>query len=130
MPFSTFAPTANGIRPDWARFTVTEYGHMLRFGSCEAAAAAVLYECDPEFRRRLRKARMADERTLAASSRRLRIQRQLTRDDFPGITAKTLARIERGEVATPHRDTLGGHAAGSARPGAGLRAGKPRCGRS
>jgi transcriptional regulator with XRE-family HTH domain len=34
------------------------------------------------------------------------MQRQLTQRDFPGIPAKTLARIERGEVAKPHNDTL------------------------
>ena len=107
VPLATFTPSANGIRPDWDRFTVTDYGHTLRFGTYEAAADAVLYECDPEFRRRLKKARIASERTLGASIRRLRMQRQLTRNDFPGIAPKTLARIERGEVAKPHGGTLG-----------------------
>ena len=106
VPFSIFTPTANGIEPDWDRFTVTDYGHTLRFGNYEAAADAVLYECDPKFRRRLKKARIAGERTLGASIRRLRMQRQLTRHDFPGIAPKTLARIERGEVAKPHDGTL------------------------
>jgi DNA-binding Xre family transcriptional regulator len=106
VPFSAFTPTANDIRPDWDQFTVTDYGHTLRFGHYEAAADAVLYEYAPEFRRRLKKARIASERTLGASIRRLRMQRQLTQRDFPGIPAKTLARIERGEVAKPHNDTL------------------------
>jgi hypothetical protein len=106
VPLSTFTPTANGIRPDWDRFTVTDYGHTLRFGSYEAAADAVLYECDLEFRRRMKKARIASERTLGASIRRLRMQRRLTRHDFPGIAPKTLARIERCEVAKPHGGTL------------------------
>ena len=106
VPLSTFTPTANGIRPDWDRFAVTDYGHTLRFGSYEAAADAVLYECDPEFRRRLKKARIASERTLGASVRRLRMRHQLTRHDFPGIAPRTLARIERGEVARPHHGTL------------------------
>jgi transcriptional regulator with XRE-family HTH domain len=38
--------------------------------------------------------------------RRLRIQRGLRRGGFAGISAKEIARIERGEVAKPHADTL------------------------
>ena len=106
VPFSAFAPTSNGIAPDWDRFTVTDYGHTLRFGEYEAAGDAVLYEYDPEFRRHLNKTRLATEQTLGASIRRLRKQRQLTRLDFPGVDPKTLARIERGEVTKPHADTL------------------------
>lgn len=106
VPFSAFPPTANGIRPDWDRFTVTDYGHTLRFGSYEAAADAVLYEYDPAFRRRLNRHRIATERGLGASIRRLRMQRQLTRHDFPGIAPKTLARIELETVAKPHAGTL------------------------
>lgn len=106
VPFSAFAPTSNGIAPDWDRFTVTDYGHTLRLGAYEAAADAVLYEYDLEFRRQLNKTRLATEQTLGASIRRLRKQRQLTRHDFPGLDPKTLARIERGEVTKPQADTL------------------------
>jgi len=38
--------------------------------------------------------------------RRLRLARGLSRDDFPDINAKTIARIERGEVEKPHGETL------------------------
>jgi transcriptional regulator with XRE-family HTH domain len=39
--------------------------------------------------------------------RRLRLQKGLTREDFePEISAKTIARIERGEVEEPREDTL------------------------
>jgi hypothetical protein len=106
VPFGTFAPTANGLAPDWGRFTVTDYGHTLRFGTYEAAADAVLFEHDPDFRRRLNRNRIANQKTLGASIRRLRMQRQLTRNDFPGLDPKTLARIERGEVAKPHAGTV------------------------
>jgi hypothetical protein len=106
VPFSGFPATANGIRPDWREFTVTDYGHTLRFGHYEAATDSILYDYDPEFRRRQNKLRRATERTLGASIRRLRRQRQLTRHDFKGLDPKTLARIERSEVAKPHRDTL------------------------
>lgn len=106
VPFSAFPATANGIRPDWDRFTVSDYGHTLRFGDYEAATDAILYDFDPQFRRRLNKLRRANERTLGASIRRLRKQRQLTRREFPELDPKTLARIERSEVQKPHEDTL------------------------
>jgi transcriptional regulator with XRE-family HTH domain len=41
------------------------------------------------------------EQSFGASLRRLRIQRGLKREDFSPLTAKTLARIERGEVQKP-----------------------------
>jgi hypothetical protein len=106
VPFPAFAETANGVRPSWDRFAVTDYGHTVKFGNYEAAADAVLYEYDREFRRRFNRNRAATEQTLGASIRRLRKQRQLTRQDFPGIDPKTLARIERGEVERPQTDTL------------------------
>lgn len=106
VPFSAFPATANGIRPNWDRFAVSDYGHTLEFGDYEAAADSILYDYDPEFRRRLNKTRKATERTLGASIRRLRKQHQLTRHDFPGLDPKTLARIERSEVETPQSNTL------------------------
>lgn len=106
VPFSAFSPTANGIKPDWNRFGVADYGHTLRLGEYEAAGDSVLYDFDPEFRRNLNKRRRAKERTLGASIRRLRQQRQLRREDFPGLSPKTLARIERGEVTRPQSATM------------------------
>lgn len=104
-PFSAFAPTASGNQPDWDRLKVTDYGNTVQFGEYESATEAVLYECDTDFRRRLKKARSASEQTLGASIRRLRKQRRLTRKDFHGLDPKTLTRIERGEVA-PRAGTL------------------------
>lgn len=106
VPFDAFSPTAKGIVPRFNLFSVTDYGNTLKFGDYEAAADAVLYEYDPEFRRRLKQRRFANEDSLGASIRRLRMQRQLTRDDFPEIDPKTLARIENGHVRKPHADTL------------------------
>jgi hypothetical protein len=106
VPFSAFPPTANGIRPNFVHFSVTDYGHTIRLGTYEAASDSILYDLDPDFRRWLNRQRKATERTLGASIRRLRMQRQLTRNDFPGIDPKTLARIERNEVAKPHMETL------------------------
>jgi hypothetical protein len=106
VPFSAFSATANGIRPDFNHASLTDFGHTIRLGDYEAASDSILYDFDPDFRRRLNRHRKATERTLGASIRRLRRQRELTRNDFPGIDPKTLARIERNEVTRPHADTL------------------------
>ena len=44
------------------------------------------------------------ERLLLSPS--LRVQKGLGRGDFPGITEKEVARLERGEVKKPHAGTL------------------------
>jgi DNA-binding XRE family transcriptional regulator len=106
VPSSAFTPTGNGIRPDFGKFSMSDYEHTLRFGPYEAAADAVLYEYDSYFRRRLNGKRRADDQGLGTSIRRLRKQRQLTRNDFPGVDPKTLARIERNEVSKPQGATL------------------------
>ena len=106
VPFGAFPPTANGIRPDFEQFSVIDGGYTLKFGNYESASDAVLYEYDPEFRRRMKQARFAKEQTLGASIRRLRRQRRLTRRDFGDIDAKTLARVENGSVRRPRVETL------------------------
>ena len=60
-------------------------------------------------RRIVRSSRRSVEATdqgFGASLRRLRLQRQLKRSDFPGIASKTVARIERHEVEKPHGKTI------------------------
>jgi hypothetical protein len=78
----------------------------VRFGKYEATADAIFYECDPDYRKRLRKKMQAEEKTFGASLRRLRIMRGLRQSDFAPLPAKTIARIERGEVEKPHGTTL------------------------
>jgi hypothetical protein len=106
VPLSAFSASTLGLRPDFGRFRLTDYGHTLRFGEYEAAADAVLYEFDPNFRKRLRLKSRASERTFGAALRRLRKQRGLRREDFAPIAAKTIARIERGEIGKPRPGTL------------------------
>ena len=50
--------------------------------------------------------RNGQERGFGPALRRLRIQRGLSREGFPGVSAKFIARLERGEVARPHGRTL------------------------
>jgi hypothetical protein len=105
LPLSVFRASGTS-QPDFGRFELDDYGHTVRFGDYEAAADFILYEVDPDYRRRLRAWRRAEERGFGPSLRRLRIQRGLSRDEFPGISARTIARIEHGEVEKPHGSTL------------------------
>lgn len=106
VPFSAFPTSGDGIVPDFGDIAVIDYGQSVRMGPYEAAVGAILYEYDPEYRRRKTKERLRSERTLGASIRRLRKQRGLRRDDFKPLAAKTLARIEQGIVKSVHAKTL------------------------
>ena len=106
VPLFLFGATPEGVRPDTSAFSVTDYGRTLAFGDYEAAFDAVLYERDSDYRRGLKEQRLAEDQGFGPSLRRLRLQRKLRQSDFPGITAKTVARIERGEVETPNAKTM------------------------
>jgi len=106
VPFEAFPATGNGVRPQFNRFSVTDYGRTLKFGEYESAADVVLFEYAPDFRRRLKQTRFAKEQSLGASIRRLRKQRRLTLNDFGDVDPKTLARIEHGKVQRPRSETL------------------------
>jgi len=105
-PFSMFQPSGKGTHPDFTRLSLADYGHTVRLGDYEASSDAILYEIDPEYRRKIRKQQLAEEQTFGASLRRLRIQKRLSRNDFAPLSSKTIARIERSEVEKPHGDTL------------------------
>jgi hypothetical protein len=105
-PFSLFPKAGDKTAPDFARFRLTDYGRTIALGDYEAAADAILYELDPDYRRRLNKQRRQSERTFGASLMRLRKQRRLKRSDFAPVSSKEIARIERNEVGKPHAKTL------------------------
>jgi DNA-binding Xre family transcriptional regulator len=105
VPVSLFRPSGTA-QPDPRRLAITEYGHTIQLGDYEAAADAILYDVDPDYRRRLRARRRQEDTGFGASLRRLRIQRRLKRTDFRGLSPKTIARIERGETDKPHGRTL------------------------
>jgi DNA-binding Xre family transcriptional regulator len=107
VPFSMFTASGKGVEPDFTQLSIIDYGHTVRLGQYEASSDSILYEIEPEYRRKIRKRRIAEEKTFGASLRRLRIQKKLSRKDFePLLSAKTVARIERGEVEKPHGETL------------------------
>jgi hypothetical protein len=97
VPFEAFAPSGDGVAPDFEQFQVIEYGLTVRLGPYEATTESLLYEFDPAYRRRIAKERRASDQSFGASLRRLRKQRGLRREDFAPLSAKTIARIEQGE---------------------------------
>lgn len=105
VPLGLFR-AAGPSRPDFDRFAVDDYGYALRFGDYEASAHFVLYAVDPDYRRQANALRKSEELGFGPSLRRLRLLRGLGRNDFSGISGKTIARIERGETEEPHGSTL------------------------
>lgn len=106
VPWSWFTPSGTGTTPDFAAVGIEDGGQTLRLGEYEAAMDAVLYEFDREYRARDRQRQLETDVSFGASLRRLRAQKGIPRSGFPGISAKEIARIERGEVLRPHPATL------------------------
>lgn len=106
VPAGWFTPSGNGTAPDFGDFEVTDFGQTVRLGDYEASVDAILYEHDAEYRRRARKRERATDRSFGACLRRLRLQKGVARDDFPGVSDKQIARIERGETGKPRAATL------------------------
>jgi hypothetical protein len=106
VPWSMFPATGAGVIPDPSQLRFTDCGNTVRLGDYEVAADAILYEADPDFRSRLLAKKRAEDKTFGACLRRLRLLRGLRQGDFGDVTAKTIARIERGETEAPHGHTL------------------------
>src|SRR5207249_10575707 len=106
VPFDWFKRRPGGPKPDFKNFAITDSGQTVRLGEYEAGADAILYEFDTEARRRMREREIRADQSFGGALRRLRLQKGLSRSDFPRLDAKTIARIERGEVEKPHDDTL------------------------
>ena len=105
VPLSLFRPSGVSA-PDPALLAVTDFGHTITLGEYEASADAILYEVDPDYRTRINAKRRQEDKGFGPSLRRLRLQRALKRTDFPSVSPKTIARIERGETGKPHGKTL------------------------
>ena len=106
VPRSWFRARGGGPKPDFNRFAVTDFGQTVRLGDYEAAADAILYEFDEEYRTRAKKRLREEDKSLGGAIRRLRLQKGLRQSDFPSISAKEIARIEKGLVKEPHAATL------------------------
>ncbi|HKY37636.1 MAG TPA: helix-turn-helix transcriptional regulator [Polyangiaceae bacterium] len=106
IPFAWFRSSAGSAKPNFEDFEVTDGGQTVRLGRYEAAADAILYELDSEARARMKSNVIEKDETFGGSLRRLRLTRGVSREGFKGIAAKTIARIERGDVKKPRGRTL------------------------
>ncbi len=106
VPFAHFKPSGDGTEADFSKLAFADYGLTVALGDYEASADGILYEFDPAYRQKLKKERLAEDKSFGASLRRLRLQRGLKRTDFAPAASKTIARIERGNVERPHGRTL------------------------
>jgi hypothetical protein len=106
VPLTWFRTRPGGPKPGTADLAVTDSGQTVRLGEYEAATDAILYEFDAAYRRRAKKHEVERDDSFGGALRRLRLQKGLRRSDFDGITAKEIARIERGEVRKPHPRTV------------------------
>ncbi len=106
VPLTAFRTSGDGIRPNFSDFSVVNFGHSIRFGEYEASTDAILYEFDEEYRRIAKKRRVVKDPSLGGAIKRLRLQKGLTQADFPGISARTIRRIEQGQDKGPQASTL------------------------
>ena len=106
IPFSFFDRRGKGPHPDFEDLEITDYGQTVRFGSYEATTDVILYSFDPDYRRRAKARELKVDPSFGGALRRLRLLKGVARDDFPGISEKQIARIERGEIKKPHARTL------------------------
>jgi len=106
VPYSFFETSGDGTKPDFSKIRITDFGRTVELGPYEASTDAILYEMDHEYRKKMRLRRKESERSFGAALFRLRKQRKLKRSDFPSLSAKTIARIERNEIDMPHAGTV------------------------
>ena len=106
VPFAWFRTTPQGLEPDFNQFEVIDCGQTIGLGEYEAATDAILYEFSKDARKRMKSCALQSDDSLGAAIRRLRLQRGLSLKDFPNVSEKTLGRIERGEVKSPHSQTI------------------------
>ena len=105
VPFSWFERRP-GVRVRFEELGVTDFGQTVTFGGHEVSADSILYAHDAAYRKRAKARQLEQDDSFGASVRRLRLSHGLRRGDFPGLSDKEVARIERGEIQTPHRRTL------------------------
>lgn len=105
VPFDWFKIPGNGMKPDFKDAEIIDGGQTVRLGSYEASVSAILYEFDADARSRMKANLRERDKTFGGALRRLRLARGLSREDFRGISAKTIARLEQGKTR-PQRSTL------------------------
>ncbi len=91
---------------DYKKFRLDDFGYAVCFGDFEASAHGILYEFDPDYRKRFAASRRAQDKGFGPSLKRLRLLRRLPADAFPGIPEQTLTKIEEGKAMPPRGKAL------------------------
>lgn len=73
VALSMFPASGAGDTPAPSRLAFTDCGNTVQLGDYEAAADAILYEADPEYRSQLLAKRRAEDRSFGECLRRLRL---------------------------------------------------------
>ena len=106
VPLEWFRERHGGAGVDPGKIRVIDHGRTVKFGDRQAGSDAILYAFDEEYRRSAT-GRLADpDQSLGGSIRRLRVQSGLTQHDFAPLPARTIGRVERGDVSDPRGATL------------------------
>lgn len=93
IPFDRFEKNATS-EPDFSKLKISDHGMALQLGEYEASVYPILYELDPNYRRRVNKQRKSEDKTFGACLFRARKIMGLNQDDFPGVRRETILRIE------------------------------------
>ncbi len=105
FPLSELSATAennySNIRP-----ALSDHGRTLVLPDGPHPLLEILEKYDAGFRRARRRGLWAQSTHPGERIRHLRLSRRLRREDIPGLDVKTIARIERGEIRTPQKETL------------------------
>lgn len=102
VPFDVFRPAGNGLVPNFDDFAITDSGQTLRLGEYEAAVDVVLYDRDPQYRKRAKALEIERDTSFGGALKRLRLLRGLAQTDFAPISEREVRRIESNDVTTLH----------------------------
>ncbi len=102
LPLETISPPPAGD----AGPVVLPPGTQLQLPGGTYDLLNVIQTHDPIFRRARRRQQWKQSAHPGERIRHLRLARRLRREDIPGVDIKTVARIERGEIRTPQKETL------------------------
>ncbi len=106
MAESLFQPKGDGTTPDFTQFAIEDCGLTLKFGAYESTVDVVLYQLDPDDRRRAKQNERGQDRSFGTSMRRLRLLRRLKQTVFaPAISEREIRRIEANVVERVHQET-------------------------
>lgn len=106
VPYAWFSRRPSAQRPNFRDLEITDHGQTLRLGAYEASTDAILYAHDPAYRRAAKQRLVQRDSSFGGALRRLRLLKGVSRSDFPGLSEKQIARIERGEIGKPHKSTV------------------------